>query len=143
MPHKVRCGRIIFGIKHTLHNAVANKYLIDKFQYLRGRTKRHTHTRRKGFVAFRIILDFLEELLRLRALERIYRLLFIPHSEKRSGLRNITLLLVELLGQSINNIPLRRRGILGFIQQDMLYPAIKFIAHPLRDFAAAQQVSDQ
>ena len=66
------------------------------------------------------------------ALERKNRLFPIPHREYRPRFLPRPLAREKLLGQSMRDRPLLRRGILHLIQQKMIETAVELVEHPLR-----------
>ena len=85
------------------------------------------------------MLALLFKLARVGPLKGKNRLFFIAHGKQCAHRLMAVLAGEKLIGQSTNKPPLRRAGILRFIDQNMLQPAIDFEQHPLRRAMPAQQ----
>ena len=76
------------------------------------------------------------------ALETKDRLFLIAHGEDRSrGLRPGALTRKELIGDRPHDLPLLGIGVLRFVDQDMVQPAIEFEQDPGRHVAVRQKIA--
>ena len=79
---------------------------------------------------------------RIGALETENRLLFVADREECSfGVLARTFSGKELLGQGPDDLPLLGIGVLGFIDQDMVEPAIELEENPRRHRAIDQKIA--
>ena len=70
------------------------------------------------------------ELLRIRALEGVDRLLAVAHREHRAHRVRGARAGEELRGQRMRDLPLRGGGVLHLVQQQVVEPAIQLVQHP-------------
>ena len=76
---------------------------------------------------------------RVSPLKTVDRLLFIADGEHGSGFGMGGITGKKLLRQSSDNLPLGRTGVLGFVHQNMLKPAVDFEQNPLGRRARIEQ----
>ena len=76
---------------------------------------------------------------RVSPLKTVDRLLFIADGEHGSGFGMGSITGKKLLRQSSDNLPLGRAGVLGFVHQNMLKPAVDFEQNPLGRRARIEQ----
>ena len=80
------------------------------------------------------------EIVRAGPLKAEDRLLVVPDHEQGPQLVDMgTVTGEEIPGQGIDNLPLRRVGILCFVNQHVIEPPVQLVADPLGQFAAGQQ----
>jgi hypothetical protein len=80
------------------------------------------------------------EALGIGALKGIDRLFLVADDEDRaSDLRTRPLPDGEVLGQTIDDVPLRGAGVLCFVYKNVVDPAIQPEQHPLRDAGGTEQ----
>ena len=79
---------------------------------------------------------------RIGPLERIDRLLFVTHNKQRPRIifaRAIAA--IEFIGKPFDHVPLAGAGVLGFVHQDMIDPAVNSVQNPCRDGRIGQQTA--
>ena len=132
------------AVVHAL-GAVTDKRLIDNRKDCLGRPKRMIkRCNLEGFIdrfmgTFEMCLHLIKRS-RIGPLERIDRLLLVAH-DKHSPLAVHACALAggKFLGQLFDHGPLGWAGVLGFVHQNMVDPAIKTEQDPLRHIAVGQK----
>ena len=88
----------------------------------------------KPACVFELLPEFFRsgvEATRIRALEAIDRLLFVTNDENGTwAIRTRAFTCSDLGRQRFDDIPLRRAGVLSFVDQYVVDPAVKTVEHP-------------
>ena len=129
---------------HVAAHLFGGENRIHRFQHRLGRAEgiverdRVPHLARVPGLLLEIAAHFVQ-CMRVGTLEAEDRLFLVAHNEQRAGCFTRTFAAEKLVRQRRDHTPLLRAGILRFVDQQMVEPAVDLVEHPGRDAWLGEQ----